>query len=104
LLFSGVIIILFTIIYPLIIQEKKLLKRAKKISSILKDEFKKKTTQLVTVFCSVYGIGFGILIFAIPLYLKTILHLDVGQIGLVVTIYTIILVTGTLLGGVLADK
>jgi len=36
--------------------------------------------------------------------LKTILHLDVGQIGLVVTIYTITLVTGTLLGGVLADK
>jgi MFS family permease len=52
----------------------------------------------------VHGIGFGLLIFAIPLYMKTILQMGVGQIGLVMSIYPITLVFGALLGGVLADR
>lgn len=102
--FFGGIIILIILVVPLITHEEKLLKRAQKISSILKAEFKKRTTQLVTLYCSVHGIGFGLLIFAIPLYLKIILHLNVGQIGLVMSIYPITLVFGSLFGGTLADK
>jgi len=44
---TGGIVILATIILPLIIQEKKLLKRAEKIASLLKQEFKKQATQLI---------------------------------------------------------
>ncbi|KYK22324.1 hypothetical protein AYK25_02680 [Thermoplasmatales archaeon SM1-50] len=102
--FTGAIIILVIIVVSLLIHEEKMLKRAQKISSILKAEFKKATTQLVALYCSVHGINFGLLIFAIPLYLKTILHLNVGQIGLVMSIYPITLVFGSLFGGVLADK
>ena len=102
--FAGGIIILATIILPLVIREEKLLKRAEKIVSILKEEFKKRSTQLIALYSSVQGIGFGLLIFVIPLYLKTILQMNVGQIGLVMSIYPIALVIGSLLGGALADK
>jgi MFS family permease len=100
----GSILILVTLIFPFVVHEEKLLKRAQKIVSILKAEFKKGTTQLVSCYCVVHGIGFGLLIFAIPLYMKTILHLNVGEIGLIMSIYPISLVTGALLGGALADK
>ena len=102
--FAGGIIILATIILPLIIREEKLLERAEKIVSILKEEFKKRSTQLIALYSSVQGIGFGLLIFAIPLYMKTILQMNVGQIGLVMSVYPITLVIGSLLGGTLADK
>ena len=102
--FTGGIIILATIILPLIIREDKLLERAEKIVSILKEEFKKRSTQLIALYSSVQGIGFGLLIFAIPLYMKTILQMNVGQIGLVMSVYPITLVIGSLLGGTLADK
>ena len=102
--FAGGIIILATIIFPLIIREEKLLKRVKKITSILKEEFKKRSTQLIALYSSVQGIGFGLLIFSIPLYLKTILQMNVGQIGLVMSVYPITLAIGSLLGGTLADR
>jgi len=102
--FAGGIIILVTIISPLIVREVKLLKRAEKIASILKKEFKKRSTQLIALYSSVQGIGFGLLIFAIPLYMKIILKMDVGQIGLVMSVYPITLVIGSLIGGTLADK
>ena len=102
--FVGGIIILTTIILPLITRDGKLLKRKEKIISILKEEFKKRSTQLIALYSSVQGIGFGLLIFAIPLYMKIILQMDVGQIGLVMSMYPITLVIGSLIGGTLADK
>ena len=36
--------------------------------------------------------------------MKTILHMDIGQIGLVTTIYPITMVIGSLIGGTLADR
>jgi MFS family permease len=36
--------------------------------------------------------------------MKTILHMEIGQIGLIVTIYPITTVIGSLFGGVLADR
>ena len=97
-------IILVLLVFPFLMREEKLVKRAQKITTILSMEFKKRTTQLVALYCSVHGIGFGLLIFAIPLYMKTMLQMGVGQIGLVMSIYPITLVCGALLGGVLADR
>ena len=102
--FIGGLVILQTIILPLIVREVKILKRAEKIASILKNEFKKRSTQLIAFYSSVQGIGFGLLIFAIPLYMKIILKMEVGQIGLVMSVYTIALVIGSLIGGALSDK
>jgi PAT family beta-lactamase induction signal transducer AmpG len=100
----GGSIILVIMIYPFLVKEVKILKKRPKIASLLKEEFKKRTTQLIAFFGIVSGIASGLVLFVIPLYMKTILQMDVGQIGLVTTVYTITLGIGGLLGGTLADR
>ena len=101
---AGGSIILVLMIYPFLVKEVKILKKRPKIASLLKQEFKKRTTQLIALFGLVSGICSGLILFVIPLYMKTILQMDVGQIGLVTTVYTINLGIGGLLGGALADR
>ena len=101
---TGGSIILVIMIYPLLVKEVKMMKKRPKIVSLLKEEFKKRTTQLVALFGFVQSISFGILIMVIPLYMKTILQMEVGQIGLVTAIYPITIVIGSFLGGALADR
>jgi PAT family beta-lactamase induction signal transducer AmpG len=102
-LFCGSIILLVTI-YPFLVKEVKISEKRPKIASILKKEFKKRNTQLVTLICALNGICIGILLFVIPLYMKTILHMDIGQIGLITTIYPLTFIIGSLLGGALTDR
>jgi PAT family beta-lactamase induction signal transducer AmpG len=102
--FVAGVAMLITLIFALVVREQKISKRTEKISFLLKKEFKKRTVQLISLYSSVQGIGFGLLIFAIPLYLKTILQLNIGQIGLVMSVYPLTLVIGSLIGGTLADK
>jgi len=101
---AGGSIILVIMVYPILVNEAKILKKRQKIASLLKEEFKKRTTQLVALFGFVSAISYGLLLFVIPLYMKTILQMDIGQIGLVTTIYPITLVIGSLLGGTMADR
>ena len=101
---AGGSIILVLMIYPFLVKEVKILKKRPKIASLLKQEFKKRNTQLIALYGFVSAIGSGILLFVIPLYMKTILKMDIGQIGLVTTIYPITLVIGSLFGGTMADR
>ena len=102
--FTGGCIILVIMIYPLLIKEVKIVKERPTIVSLLKEEFKKRTTQLVALFGFVQSMSFGILMLVIPLYMKMVLHMDIGQIGLVTTIYPLTLVIGSFFGGALADR
>jgi MFS family permease len=102
--FAGGVIIFTTIIFPLMVHEEPLGKRMDKIPILLKQEFKKRSVQLIALYSSVQGIGFDLLIFAIPLFMKTMLQLEIGQIGLVMSLYPITMVIGSLLGGTLADR
>ena len=52
----------------------------------------------------VNGISTGLLFYVIPLYMKTILQMDIGQIGLVSTVYPITMVIGSIIFGILADR
>jgi PAT family beta-lactamase induction signal transducer AmpG len=97
-------IILVLMIFPFLIKEGKILEIRPKIASLLKEEFKKRTTQLIALFGFVSAIPYGLLLFVIPLYMKTILHMDIGQIGLIATIFPITVVIGSLLGGTLTDR
>jgi MFS family permease len=100
----GGSIILVIMIYPYLVTEEKILKKRPKIASLLKQEFKKRNTQLVTINGTILGISSGLVIFLVPLFMKAILNLDIGQIGLTTTIYTITLVIGSLFSGFLVDK
>jgi len=100
---GGSIILLF-MIYPSLIKEVKTLKIRPKIASLLKQEFKKRNTQLITINCIILGISSGLVLFLIPLYMKTVLNLDIAQIGLITTIYPIAFIFGSLLSGFLVDR
>jgi PAT family beta-lactamase induction signal transducer AmpG len=101
---AGGCIILVIMIYPFLVRKVKILKERPKIASLLKEEFKIRTTQQVTLFSMIMGITSGLVIYLIPLYMKTILNLDIGQIGLIMTIYPITLVIGSLFSGTMADR
>jgi MFS family permease len=91
-------------IYQFLVKEFKILKERPKIASILKQEFKKRNTQIVSLFLFVSSVGYGLLVFVIPLFMKTVLHMEIGQIGLVTTIYPVTMVIGSLIGGAMADR
>jgi MFS family permease len=98
------IIILIILIFPLMIKEEKIVKKHQKISPLLKKEFKKRNTQLVSIFLFIAALSYGLLAFAIPLYMKNILDFDIAQIGLITTIIPVTTVIGSIVGGITSDK
>jgi MFS family permease len=100
---AGLFIIL-VILFPLAIKEVKIFKKRQKIVSVLIGEFKKKTTQLVASFAFTSAIGEGLIIYAVPLYMATILELNVAQIGLIAAILYISRLAGSLIGGAMSDR
>jgi PAT family beta-lactamase induction signal transducer AmpG len=101
---AGGGIILLSMIYPSLIKEVKILEKRPKITTLLKKEFKKRNTQLLTINFILLGISSGLVIYLIPLFMKTILKLDIGQIGLITTIYPITFIIGSLLSGFIVDR
>jgi MFS family permease len=97
-------IILVLMIYPFLVKDVKILEKRPKLASLVLEEFKKRTTLLIALFGFLGAIPYGLLLFIIPLYMKTILHMDIGQIGLITTIYPITMVIGSLFSGPLADR
>ncbi len=100
---SGLIVFM-VILFPFIVKEVKIIKKRQKVAKILIGEFRKRTTQLIAIFSPIIDINKGMLIVLIPLYMKTVLQLDVVQIGLIVAIFPVTAAVGSLVSGVIADK
>ena len=100
---SGLLILLI-IIFPLIIKENRIVKKHQKVGILLINEFKKKTTILITLFSITISLSSGMLLLLIPLYLNLQLNLDDVTIGFIVMVFTIATALGSLIGGILADK
>ena len=98
------LLILPIILFPLFIGEIKKVKKHKKVALLLISEFKKKTTQLMAIFLSIVVISGGIIQFAVPIYMKINLQLDIGQIGLISTVFILAKVIGSLVCGTTSDK
>lgn len=98
------IIISLIIIFPLIVKEKLITKKPQKIGKLLFIEFKKRPTQLITLFAPFSAITFGILAVIVPIYMKTVLDLSIGQIGIIVTIGPVATVIGNIAGGFMTDQ
>jgi len=96
--------ILPIILFPIFIKEIKRIKKHQKVALILISEFRKKTTQPIAVFLPIVQIGGGIIQFAVPIYMKINLLLDIGQIGLISTVFIIAKVFGSLVCGAISDK
>ena len=100
---TGFIIIL-TMILPLLVKEKVILKKRPKIGKLLVFEFKKKNTLLIAFFALLASLNFGMILFIIPEYMMNVLKLDVAQIGLLSSLFPIATAIGAVTGGVLSDK
>jgi len=102
-LMTGILVILI-ILYPLSIKDVRIVKKRPKMGSLLYSEFKKRTTQLVTIFVPLLLISIGLLTFAIPLYMTDNLQLNVSEIGLIVSSFPIATIVGALLSGPATDR
>ena len=96
--------IIIIIIFPFIIKEEITIKTRQKIKKVLIQEFKNNTTKLIAFFGLLSSVSFGLLGVVIPIYMKTVLNLEIGQIGIFVSIGPLSTLVGNVLGGVLTDK
>jgi len=101
------IIVLLMLVYPLVIKEIKVTKKIRKqekITPLLISEFRKKTTQLISLFALSTVIGGGVLVFVFPLFATNVLGLSVSQMGLIAGVAPLVVIPGYLVGGVLSDR
>jgi MFS family permease len=100
---SALLIIIATL-YSLMFKDTKVVKKTKKIRSVLIKEFKKKKTQLISMFALTLFVASGMISIVIPLFLKIYFRLDVAQIGLITSIYPLLIAVGSLVGGGMGDR
>jgi len=98
------LIVILIILFPLLVKETKKWIKHQKIAKPLLREFKKKQTQILTVFAPLLTINKGLLLVVIPIYMKVILNLEIAQIGLIVAIFPLTSATGSIIGGATSDK
>jgi MFS family permease len=100
---AGILVII-VILFPLMFKEDKTTRETGKMGSILLDEFRKKRTQLISIFSFILYINIGIILLAVPLYMRVSLNLEIAQIGFIVAIFPVMTAVGSLFGGPTADK
>jgi len=97
-------IILAILIFPFLIREKIRYKTKQKIFNLAVKEFKKRTTQLITVFSPLVFMNEGILSFIMPIYMRDFLDLKDVQIGMISMLLPMFLALGSIAGGAITDK
>ncbi|MCD6108536.1 MAG: MFS transporter [Thermoplasmata archaeon] len=97
-------IILAILIFPFLIREKIRYKTKQKIFTLVVREFKKRTTQLITVFSPLVFMNEGILSFIMPIYMRDFLDLKDVQIGMISMLLPMFLALGSIAGGAITDK
>ena len=97
-------LIFLSIILSLFVKERKIEIRRKIIKPLLIKEFKKRNTQIVSLFVFIAAMNYGMLRFVIPEYMANVLLLDKMQIGLLTAAYPISIVVGAVIGGTVSDK
>jgi MFS family permease len=101
--FTNGLIILLLLIFPFLIKETLKFKIMPKIVPILKKEFAKKTTLLVTLYSPLVFMNEGMLSFIMPIYMRDSLGLGDVQIGFIAAILPVTLAFGSIIGGFATD-
>jgi MFS family permease len=102
-LLSALIIIIITA-YGVVFNETKRDITSKKVGTLLIREFKKKSTLYFSVFLLIVNISIGILILAVPLFMKIVFHFDIAQMGLMFAVFPISMAAGSMVGGGMCDR
>jgi MFS-type transporter involved in bile tolerance (Atg22 family) len=72
--------------------------------SLLKEEFKKRITRRTTLYFFIIVLQHALYTTLIVAYLKVVLNLDNTVIGFIYVVWLLVVVPGSITGGVLADK
>lgn len=102
--FTNGFLILIILIFPLFVKEVIKINTKERVTSLVLNEFKKKTTQLVALFSPIAYLNYGMILFVVPLYLKISLKLDPAQGGLINAILPISMVFGSVVWGISTDR
>lgn len=99
------IIMIPIIVFPFFIKENiQISKSTDNIGKILLNEFKKKKTQIVTLFAFILQFSLGIIIIILPWYYVDEFNLNISQIGLIMSLTLLVSAIGCLTSGIIADK
>ncbi len=99
------IIMIPIIVFPFFIKENiQISKSTDNIGKILLNEFKKKKTQIVTLFAFILQFSLGIIIIILPWYYVDEFNLNISQIGLIMSLTLFVSAIGCLTSGIIADK
>ncbi len=96
--------VLIVLIIPLFIKEKKKKRKPEKVTPLLINEFKNRSTALMAIFAPIAVISAGLFMFAAPLFAKNVINLSVTEIGLIAAAGPPFVIAGGLLGGALSDR
>ncbi len=92
------------ILFPFFIKEVKIVEKKQKVAALLIQEFKKKTTLLMSIFAVFVTMSSGIILLIAPIWMNTGLKLDITQVGFITMIFTIAMLFGSLIGGIVTDN
>jgi MFS family permease len=98
----GVIILILVIVPFSVKYERKIGKL--QMWSLIKQEFKKRITRLTTLYFFIIVLQHALYITLIVAYLKIVLNLDNTFIGFLYVFWLVVVIPGSITGGVLADK
>lgn len=102
-LLSGLIIVSLVFIPLNVSYEKKKIKTLR-MWSLIKQEFSKRITQLATLYFFIIVLQHALFFTYLVLYLKVIFGFDSFLIGLIFALWVIVVIPGSLFGGILADR
>jgi len=97
------VIIFFLAIVPFSIKYERKIEKIQ-VWSLIKQEFKKRITRLTTFYFFIIVLQHALYSTLIVAYLKIVLNLDNTFIGLIYVFWLIVVIPGSIMGGVLADK
>jgi len=100
---GSLILVISILAFHIFVAENIRKKQSQKLTKILVKEFKKRSTQALSLFAPVSTVGNGLLILAIPLYFSDRFNLDVAQTGLIYVLFPLCRLIGSLVGGYITD-
>jgi len=100
----SALIVLLVIILPVIVKERKIVKKKPKIGRLLFKELKKKNTLLVCLFSFLFTISSGMYLILAPIFMSEKLNIDTVQIGIITMLFTLSIAIGAIVGGFMTDR
>jgi len=102
-LISGFLVLVLVVVPLSVKYEDRGIDRLR-IWSLIKQEFKKVTTRLTTLYFFVIVLQHALFFTFLVLYLKVVLDLNDTSIGVLFALWLVMVVPGSIVGGILSDK